>query len=160
MEKGIQNNGTSSEVEILEFRAGGNSYGLNVNDIKEILPYQTKPTPVPNSHPYIEGIIMPRDFIIPIINFKKSLELEDTDEKKNEMLIVTGLYQQNIAIHVDSVLGIHRKRSTEIIKAGKKLTTTQKGVVSGIFKINDKRIEIVDIRNLIKIINPELVMTD
>jgi chemotaxis signal transduction protein len=28
--------GAPSEIEILEFKAGGNSYGVNVNDIQEI----------------------------------------------------------------------------------------------------------------------------
>ena len=56
--------GEIKELEILEFKAGGNSYGVDINEIKEILPYQQKPTPIPNAHPYIEGMVMPRDFII------------------------------------------------------------------------------------------------
>lgn len=47
-------NGTN-ELEILEFTLAGNSYGINVAKIKEIITYQPV-TPVPNSHPSIEGI--------------------------------------------------------------------------------------------------------
>ena len=42
-------NGTN-ELEILEFTLAGNSYGINVAKIKEIITYQPV-TPVPNSHP-------------------------------------------------------------------------------------------------------------
>ncbi len=52
-------NGTN-ELEVLEFMVDGNSYGINVAKIREIIPYSPV-TPVPNAHPSIEGIFMPRD---------------------------------------------------------------------------------------------------
>lgn len=156
MDKETMNEGQTSEIEILEFKAGGNSYGIIVSDIREILTYDTKPTPVPNSHPFIEGIIMPRDFLIPIIDLKKCLGLEDKDDFKNEMLIVTGINNLNIAVHVDSVCGIHRFFSKDIKKPGKILSTAQKNVISGIIKVDDMMIELIDFRKLIMIINPEV----
>lgn len=158
MEKDMLNSGAAMEVEFLEFRTGGNSYGISVNDIREILPYNRKPTPVPNSNPCIEGIIMPRDFIIPVINFSKSLKLSDTDEFKNEMLIVTSIEDLNISIHVDSVKGIHRIMSSEIAKPGKKLSTTQKEYVIGIFERDERKIEIIELRKMITDINPDLFL--
>jgi len=156
MEKEILNSGASKECEILEFRAGGNSYGVNVSDIREVLPYNKKPTPVPNSHPFIEGIIMPRDFIIPIIDFVKSFKLSSTDEFRHEMLIVTGINDLNIAFHVDSVKGIHRVMNTDITKPGKKLTTSLKGVITGIIEREDRKIEVLELRKIISEINPEV----
>ena len=156
MEKDILYSGVPLEIEILEFRAGGNSYGVNVNDIREILSYRKKPTPVPNSHPFIEGIIMPRDFLIPIINFIKSLNLKNVDDLKNEMLIVTSINNLNIAFHVDSIKGIHRTMNTDITKPGKKLSTSHKGVVIGILTRDDRKIEILDLRTIINEINPEI----
>jgi len=156
MEKEILNNGAAKECEILEFSAGGNSYGVNVSDIREVLPYTKKPTPVPNSHPFIEGIIMPRDFIIPIIDFVKSFKLSSTDEFRHEMLIVTGINDLNIAFHVDSVKGIHRVMNTDITKPGKKLTTSLKGVITGIIEREDRKIEVLELRKIISEINPEV----
>jgi len=156
MEKEILNNGAAKECEILEFSAGGNSYGVNVSDIREVLPYTKKPTPVPNSHPFIEGIIMPRDFIIPIIDFVKSFKLSATDELLHEMLIVTGINDLNIAFHVDGVKGIHRVMITDITKPGKKLTISLKGVVTGILEREDRKIEVLELRNIISEINPEV----
>jgi two-component system chemotaxis response regulator CheV len=148
--------GAPSEIEILEFRAGGNSYGIYISDVQEILTYDKKPTPIPNSHPFIEGIVMPRDFLIPIINFVDSLKLVDVDDFKNEMLIVTGINNLNIAIHVDGVSGIHRVLDTDITKPGKKLTTPQKDVIVGILSRDDRKIEIVDLRRIMKNINPAI----
>jgi Chemotaxis signal transduction protein len=156
MEKGMSNDIKVSEIEILEFKAGGNSYGIGISDIKEILSYDKKPTPVPNSHPYIEGIIMPREFLIPIVDLKKCLGLADIDTNKNEMIIVTSINNMNIAIHVDSVSGIHRKTISEIKQPGKMLSTAQKNVISGIIKMDDKMIEMIDLRRLFVLINPDV----
>lgn len=161
----------TKEIELLEFKAGENSYGVNINDIREILPYSYKPTPVPNSHPFIEGMIMPRDFIIPIVNFSASILLDkkvttnsntnddDSDfilDKNEEMIIVTSINNLNIAFHVDGVSGIHKIDTSLIEKPGKKLTTKQKNVISGIYKNEKAKIEIVDLRQIINIINPNM----
>lgn len=158
MEKDNLVNEVVKEIEVLEFRAGGNSYGINVNDIREILPYNKKPVLIPNAHPCIEGIIKPRDFLIPIIDLVKLLKLNDVDDLRNEMLIVTGIKNLNIAFHVDSVRGIHRAMSNEITKPGKKLTTSFKAAVEGILAHDDYKIEILDYRKIIMEVNPEVIV--
>ncbi len=156
MEKDMANGMETNEIEILEFKAGGNSYGISVSDIKEILTYDKRPTPVPNSNPVIEGILMPRDFLIPVIDLKKYLELSDIDPNKNEMIIVTGINDMNIAIHVDSVTGIHRQLYSDIKKPGKVISTSQKFAITGMIKMGDKIIEIIDLRRVITNINPDI----
>lgn len=159
MEKELKLGEEMREIEILEFHAGGNSYGVDISDIREILPYDKEPRKIPNSHPYIEGIVMPRDFIIPIINLIASLKLEDVDDKKNEneMLIVTSIKNMNIGFHVDSVDGIHRTTTANITKPGKKLSTSVKNAVKGILILEDKEIEILEFRNIISDINPNII---
>ncbi|MDF2907509.1 MAG: hypothetical protein K0R34_2830 [Herbinix sp.] len=156
MEKDNQVNEVAKEIEILEFRAGGNSYGINVNDIREILPYNKKPLSIPNAHPCIEGIIKPRDFLIPIIDLVKILKLSNADENGIEMLIVTGINNMNIAFHVDSVKGIHRAMSSDVTKPGKKLTTSFKAAVEGILPREDYKIELLDYRKIITEVNPQV----
>lgn len=156
MEKDVLFGEIPAELEILEFKSGGNSYGIDVRDIKEILTYDKKPTPIPNAHPYIEGIMKPRDFLIPIVSFLDSLKLSDIDENKHEMIIVTSINDLNVAFHVDSVSGIHTVMNTDFTQPGKKLTTTQKDVILGILNRGGNKIEVVDFRRLFQIINPEI----
>ena len=66
----------TNELEVLEFTLGNNHYGINVAKIREILTYQPV-TPVPNSHPSIEGIFMPRDTMISVVNLKRCLGMPD-----------------------------------------------------------------------------------
>ena len=79
-------NGTN-ELEILEFKLGNNSYGINVAKIREIITYQPV-TPVPNSHPSVEGIFMPRDKMITAISLKNALQM--FDEESSDRACKTG----------------------------------------------------------------------
>ena len=94
METNILLESGTNELEILEFTVGGNSYGINVAKIREILPYK-QPTPIPNAHPLIEGIFMPRDKIITIVNLSKCLTGQSKMDVTADMYIVTNFNQHS-----------------------------------------------------------------
>ena len=123
----------TNELEVLEFTIAGNHYGINVAKVREILP-MTDITPIPNSHPCIEGIFMPRDTIITAINLVKALGFSKTHDRKDNMLIVTNFNNLNIAFDVEKVLGIHRVSWTDIVKPDSTVNTPGAGIASGIIK--------------------------
>lgn len=144
-------NGTN-ELEILEFVLNGNSYGINVAKIREIINYQ-EVTPVPNSHPSIEGIFMPRDVMITAIDLKNCLQKGQSEP--GGLFIVTNFNKLDIAFHVDQVVGIHRVSWRDIIKPGATVSTTEDGVSTGIVKIGEKLIIILDFEKIVTDISPE-----
>ena len=144
-------NGTN-ELEVLEFKICGNSYGINVAKIKEIINYQPV-TPVPNAHPSIEGIFMPRDVMITAIDLRNCLQ-RGTSEP-NGLFIVTNFNSLDIAFHVDSVVGIHRVSWSEIIKPNATVSNSDEGISTGVIKIQDKLIIILDFERIVTDISPE-----
>lgn len=148
-------NGTN-ELEVLEFLLEGQHYGINVAKIREIIQYQDV-TPVPNAHPSIEGIFMPRDTMITAINLRNCLQMRDYEEreKATSLFIVTNFNQLDIAFHVDAVLGIHRVSWNQIIKPGTTVSTSEDGISTGIIKIDGKLIIILDFEKIVTDINPE-----
>ncbi|BBF42033.1 chemotaxis protein CheV [Lachnospiraceae bacterium KM106-2] len=154
MDTGILLESGTNELEILEFTVGGNHYGINVAKIKEILPYK-KPTPVPNAHPSIEGIFMPRDQIISIVDLAVSLKLPASKNPSTDMYIVTSFNQINTAFHVHGVSGIHRVSWNDISKPDSTISTDGASVATGIIKIQDKLIIILDFEKIVADISPE-----
>lgn len=154
METSILLESGTNELEILEFRVGDNYYGINVAKIKEILTYK-KPTPIPNSHPSIEGIFMPRDTIISIIDLAKSLKLAPSADDSKDMYIVTNFNQLHTGFHVHEVLGIHRVSWADIVKPDETINTAGAGVATGIIKLEDKLIIILDFEKIVNDISPE-----
>lgn len=144
-------NGTN-ELEVLEFTIGNNLYGINVAKIREILTYQ-EVTPVPNSHPYVEGIFMPRDEMITVISLRKALGMpEGTDPG---LFIITNFNKLNIAFHVDAVVGINRVSWSDIIKPDSTVNAKDNGVSTGVIKLENKLVVILDFEKIVTDISPE-----
>ncbi len=146
-------NGTN-ELEVLEFTIGNNYYGINVAKIREILPYQPV-TPMPNAHKSIEGIFMPRDTMITVINLPKELGLVESTDYSSDMMIITNFNKLNIAFHVHKVVGIHRVSWNDIIKPDHTINTTDSSIATGIIKIDGKLIVILDFESIVSEISPE-----
>ena len=144
-------NGTN-ELEVLEFQVAGNSYGINVAKIKEIIPYQDV-TPVPNAHPSIEGLFMPRDIMITAIDLRNCLQ-RGTSEPGG-LFIVTNFNNLDIAFHVDNVVGIHRISWTDIIKPTVTINNGNEGISTGVIKVNNKLVIILDFERIVSDINPD-----
>ena len=133
METNILMESGTNEFEILEFMIDERCYGINVAKIKEIITYQAV-TPVPNAHPSIEGIFMPRDTMITAIDLRNCLQRGASEP--GGLFIVTNFNKLDIAFHVDSVTGIHRISWADIIK------------------LEDRLIIILDFEKIVSDINP------
>ena len=144
-------NGTN-ELEILEFKLGENSYGINVAKIREIINYQPV-TPVPNAHPSIEGIFMPRGTMITAISLHNALQMGDSTPGGH--FIITNFNSLDVAFHVDSVKGIHRVNWSEIIKPDATVNNDIDGVSTGIVKLADRLVIILDFEKIVADISPE-----
>lgn len=142
----------TNELEILEFTLANNHYGINVAKIREILQYQ-QVTPVPNTHPSVEGIFMPRDTMITVINLKSCLGLGE--QKEEGLFIITNFNKLDIAFHVDQVIGIHRVSWEEIIKPDSTLNGQDGSVSTGVIKMDDKLVVILDFESIVASISPE-----
>lgn len=144
----------TNELEVLEFTIAGNHYGINVAKVREILT-MTDITPIPNSHPCIEGIFMPRDTIITVINLAKALGFSEKADRRSDMLIVTNFNNLNIAFDVEQVLGIHRVSWQDIVKPDSTVNAPGAGIATGIIKKLESLIIILDFERIVEEICPE-----
>ena len=142
----------TNELEVLEFKLGNSYYGINVAKIREILSYMPI-TPIPNAHPCVEGIFMPRDTMMTVINLRKCLGMPDLDT--DGLFIITNFNKLNIAFHVDQVIGIHRVSWEEIIKPDSTINTQDNSASTGVIKLGEKLVVILDFEKIISDISPE-----
>lgn len=144
----------TNELEILEFMVCGNHYGINVAKVREILTHQTV-TPIPNSHPCIDGIFMPRDVIITVINLNRKLGFPEQEDVKDNMLIVTNFNNLNIGFDVQHVLGIHRVSWSDIVKPDATVNNPGSAIATGIIKKGNDLIIVLDFERIVEEICPE-----
>ena len=144
----------TNELEILEFVISGNSYGINVAKITELMQTQ-EVQEMPLSHPCVEGVFQPRDEVYTIVDLAKYLGLGESEFPDKDIFIITNFNQMNIAFHVHAVESIFRISWQDIEKPDSIIYGGQEGVVTGIAKVNDRIISILDFEKITFDISPE-----
>ena len=152
--KGILLENGTNELEIVEFTIGENNFGINVAKVKEIMPYESV-TKVPNSHPCIKGIFKPRDTIITVVDLPKYLGMSEPETEKKNMLIIANFNKLNIAFKVHGVVGIHRISWAQIEKPDQTIFGAKEGLATGIVKLENKLIMILDFEKIVVDISPQ-----
>lgn len=153
--KGILLESGTNELEIVEFTIGDNTFGINVAKVREIMPF-VKVTKVPNSHPCIKGIFKPRDTVMTVIDLPRYLNLPISEDETKNLFIITNFNKLHSAFQVHSVVGIHRISWTDIEKPDNTIYGGQEGLATGIVKINNKLIIILDFEKIMADIAPQV----
>jgi len=144
----------TNELEILEFMISGNSYGINVAKITELMQVQ-EVQEMPLAHPCVEGVFQPRNEVYTIVDLAKYLGLGTSEFPEKDIFIITNFNQMNIAFHVHAVESIFRISWQDIEKPDSIIYGGQEGVVTGIAKVNDRIISILDFEKITFDISPE-----
>lgn len=151
METNILLESGTNELELLEFFVGNEDYGINIAKVNEIMTYR-EVTPMPSAPDGVEGVFMPRDKLITVVDLHKILGVEVPDGNSG-LLIVCEFNQLDIAFHVTSVKGIQRISWSSIEKPPSVVNNSKKGVATGIAKIDGRIIVILDFEKIISDLN-------
>lgn len=145
----------TNEFEIMEFTIAGETFGINVAKVREIM-MVCPVKPMQKSQKDIEGIFKSRDMVITVINLASYLDLPPSDNASRDILIVTNFNNNFFAFHVHTVVGINRISWTEIKKPDKIIYGGQEGVATGIADYDGHLITILDFEKIVSEISPDL----
>lgn len=144
----------TNEIEIMEFTIAGNTFGINVAKIREIMnPSGVKR--MPHVHPAIEGVFKPRDIVISVINLPFYLGMEQEHDDSKDLFIVTNFNNMHIAFRVDTVEGIDRISWSDIEKPDKTIYGGDEGIVTGLAQFEGRLITVLDFEKIVADIAPE-----
>ncbi len=144
----------TNELEMLEFQVGDNNFGINISKVVEIMINQ-EVTPVPNSPEAVEGVFIPRDKLISVIDLHKVLNVEHEKTGK-EIFIICEFNKMNVAFHVTRVKGIQRVSWSEIADPPAITDSSSMdaiGLATGVAKIEGRIIIILDFEKIVSALN-------
>jgi len=142
----------TNELEIMEFTISGQLFGINVAKVIEIM-MSSPVTPMPKSHPVIEGIYKPRDIVITVVDLSKYLGLGPSESPDKDIFIITRFNQLDFAFHVHSVVGIDRISWTNLQKPDQIIYGGEEGVATAIAQYQGRLITILDFEKIVTEIN-------
>jgi len=114
---------TEEELETLIFQLGNENYGMDIQQIAEIIRFQ-EPTQVPNTIGFLDGIISLRGRMIPVINGRRRLgHTPQAADKKTRIIVL----QDNTDYH-----GILVDSASQVIRIPQKAIEPTPSVVVGV----------------------------
>ncbi|MCM1578898.1 MAG: chemotaxis protein [Ruminococcus sp.] len=141
----------TNELQILEFNVGKNIYGINIAKVSEIMTDQ-EITPIPNGPDEVEGVFIPRDQLITVIDLHTVLHIPNPGGSKS-VIIVCQFNKMQVAFHVTKVNGFQRISWTDIVEPPAVSSSEGMGISTGVAKINDRLIMILDFERIVSDLN-------
>ena len=151
--QGILLESGTNEIEIMKFTIGGNLYGINVAQVREIM-ISAPVKPMPMAHPSVEGIFKPRDTVLTVVDLPKYLGVDSPKDPK-DIFIITNFNKMFIAFRVHAVDRISRISWTDIQKPDKTVSGGAEGVATGIAQCDGELVTILDFERIVAEIAPE-----
>jgi purine-binding chemotaxis protein CheW len=122
---------TGTTEAVLTFVAGGETFGLPIGVIREIIKLR-EITEVPRAPHFVLGIITVRGMVIPVLDLRRRLSLEPTPPTRAARVLVTSHEGEPFGLLVDAVTGVVRLLPTEIEPPPSALTTGDQHFLTGI----------------------------
>lgn len=151
METGILLESGTNELELLKFHVGTKCFGINIAKVSEMMRYAPV-TPMPDAPDAVEGIFMPRDTLITVVDLHKVLD-SPRPENDEGMFIICEFNSMHVAFHVTSVNGIVKLSWTSIEKPPSVAQNENGGLITGVAKIDDGMILVLDFEKIVADIN-------
>jgi purine-binding chemotaxis protein CheW len=102
------------ELRLITFRVGPETFVLDIMAVRQIIPYAGTTT-VPTAPSFIEGIIILRNEVIPVVDLRERLYPVRTDRAESPLVLITLTSSGKIGLKVDEVRRIITVSSDELL---------------------------------------------
>lgn len=141
---------TASDGELLQlvsFVVGTEEFAISILSVQEIN-RMMQITRVPQSPPFIEGVINLRGKIIPVMDLRKRFGLEKLENLADARIIVVEVQGRVIGFTVDRVNEVLRLAADIVEPPPAMVCSIDSDFVKGVGKLNDRLLILLDLDKL------------
>ena len=135
----------------LAFHICDEIFGINVMNVLEVLDKQAI-TEIPNAPEYIKGIINFRGEVVPVMDTRKRLNLDERDENEPFVIAVLDLVQNNepfrMGIMVDKLNDVITIQDKDILPVPAMGSKFRPETLTGIVQYDNRFILLLDLQKI------------
>jgi len=150
----VSNNVGEKATQFLTFVLNNETYGVNILNIKEIIDFGNI-TQVPMTPEFIAGVINLRGNVVPVVDLALRFSQKPSERtKRSSVVILEVSYEEQaleIGITVDVVNEVLDILAGEIEPSPSFGTRIRTDFISGMGKVNDKLLVLLDIENILSV---------
>ena len=126
------------------------SFGIEVKHVRDVLRHQ-KVTSIPLAPPQVAGSLNLRGRIVTVIDLRKRLSLGETTSQTDCVFVVIDLKGELYSLMVDNVSEVLTIPASQIEKAPANLGSSWKDIATGIHKLPNELLVLIDVQVLLKL---------
>ena len=144
----------ADELQLVTFTIG-EQYGVPISQVQEIIRVGGI-TKVPNSLPYMEGVINLRGRVLPVLNLRKRLKLLEKEISQESRIVVVEASTKVIGLLVDAVSHVIKVSSDVVERAPEEVLEVDSDYITGVCKLKNRLVILIDLERLIRRENIEI----
>lgn len=138
----------TSNRQYVTFSIKDELYGIDVRRAQEVMNVP-RITRVPNTMPFMKGVIDLRGKIIPLIDMRIKFKIEEKEYDQKTVIIIIDVKNVICGVIVDSVSDVINMSLTEVQHTPHFASEVDKDSVFGIGKTGDKLVIVLDVDKLL-----------
>lgn len=130
--------------QYLTFTLGAEEYGVEILKVQEIKGY-SQVTPIPNTPPYVKGVMNLRGSIIPVVDLRSKLSMDETAYNQFTVIIVIRVGPKTVGLVVDAVSDVLNIPTQDVQATPDFGAQVDARFISGMAKAGEKLVVLLDI---------------
>lgn len=138
----------ATDLRLITFRIGPETFVLDIMAVRQIVPY-TGSTSVPTAPAFIEGIIVLRNEVIPIVDLRTRLYPTLTEREQEPLILITHTETGMIGLKVDEVRRIVTIPSDAFLPPPAIIRGIRGELLIGVIQHGDEVYLLIDVENIL-----------
>ena len=134
--------------QYLTFTLGQEEYGLEILKVQEIKGYSPI-TPIPNTPPYIKGVMNLRGTVIPVVDLRSKLSMAAAEYNQFTVIIVVTVGAKVMGLIVDAVSDVLNIPKEDIQATPDFGAQVDARFINGMAKAGEKLVVLLDIEKVL-----------
>lgn len=142
---------TMEEIKVIIFRLKNEEYGVDVSQVKSIERME-RITRVPNTAPFVKGVINLRGVVIPIIDLRNRFGIEHLEYNDSTRIVIVNVDDVEVGLIVDAANDVIDIPVNSIEPPPKAVGGVESKYLRGVAKLSNRLLILL---NLDKVLNPD-----
>lgn len=138
---------SAATMQLVSFRLAQEEYGIEITKVQEII-LMGEITRVPQTPPYIKGLINLRSTVIPIVDLRLRFGLPPQDPTDDTRIMVVNVGGKTIGIIVDAVSEVLRVSHEQIAPPPATVSGLGRDYLTGLVKLENRLLILLNIDRL------------
>ena len=138
------------ENQFVVFQLDDQEYGIDIMQVYEINRLkEIAISPIPKTPKFVEGIINLRGEVVPVVDLRKKLELQNKSMDKKTRILIIKIDKKMVGLLVDAVREVIDILETDIAVPPEEVTDISTRYLTGVAKIGKRLVLLLNINEII-----------